>query len=61
VGVDNTGSGAGDENRKVKDITEEITDQPEENKGILNVYDVSEENMYLYYDLTEERLLIVEE
>ena len=43
------------------DITDEITKQPEENVGILKVYDVSAENLYLYYDLTEERLLIVEE
>ena len=49
------------EAQKIKEITEEVTKQPEENKGILNVYDVSDEDMYLYYDLTEERLLIIEE
>ena len=47
--------------KNTADITEEITEQPEENVGILKVFDVSSENMYLYYDLTEERLLIVEE
>ena len=42
----------------IPDITEEITRQPEENVGILKVYDVSGSDIYLYYDLTEERLLI---
>ena len=42
----------------IPDITEEITRQPEENVGILKVYDVSGIDIYLYYDLTEERLLI---
>ncbi|MBO4863307.1 MAG: hypothetical protein J5517_02975 [Eubacterium sp.] len=41
-----------------KEITKEITEQPEENEGIVNVYDVSDSDLYLYYDLTEERLLI---
>ena len=45
----------------ITEITAEITEQPEENIGILKVYDVSSKEMYLYYDLTEERLLIVEE
>ena len=43
----------------IPDITEEITQQPEENVGILKVYDVSGSDIYLYYDLTEERLLIM--
>ena len=52
----------GVESKKIsKDITKEITVQPEENEGILNVYDVSDSNIYLYYDLTEERLLIAKE
>ena len=52
----------GVESKKIsKDITKEITVQPEENEGILNVYDVSDNNIYLYYDLTEERLLIAKE
>ena len=42
----------------IPDITEEITRQPEENVGILKVYDVSGSDIYLYYDLTVERLLI---
>lgn len=40
-----------------EDITTKITSSPEY-AGIINVYDVSKENMYLYYDLTKERVLI---
>ncbi|MBR6404154.1 MAG: phosphoenolpyruvate synthase [Eubacterium sp.] len=42
----------------VKDITQEITKLSDENVGILRVFDVSGNGMYLYYDLTEERLVI---
>jgi len=40
-----------------EDITTKITSSAEY-AGIINVYDVSKENMYLYYDLTKERVLI---
>ena len=40
------------------DITEEITSLPDEIKGILRVYDVSNTDLYLYYDMGEERLQI---
>ena len=45
----------------VKRITAEITALSPENEGILKVYDVSDADMYLYYDITEERLLIAQE
>ena len=45
----------------MKRITAEITTLSPENEGILKVYDVSDAGMYLYYDITEERLLIVQE
>ncbi len=45
----------------VKRITAEITALSPENEGILKVYDVSDADLYLYYDITEERLLIVKE
>ena len=43
------------------DVTDSITQPKPENEGILKVYDVSADNLYLYYDLSEERLLVVKE
>ena len=51
----------GAENGTMKRITAEITALSPENEGILKVYDVSDADMYLYYDITEERLLIAQE
>ena len=51
----------GAESGSMKRITAEITALSPENEGILKVYDVSDAGMYLYYDITEERLLIVQE
>ena len=45
----------------MKRITAEITALSPENEGILKVYDVSDADMYLYYEITEERLLIAQE
>jgi hypothetical protein len=42
----------------IRDITEEITKPAEEQEGILRVFDCSASDLTLYYDLTEERLLI---
>ncbi|MBO4590947.1 MAG: phosphoenolpyruvate synthase [Eubacterium sp.] len=50
-----------EESQAIKDITEEITKLSDDDKGILRVFDVSENGMYLYYDLTEERLVITEQ
>ena len=47
------------ENAPIKDITSDITVLSEENEGILRVFDVSETDIHLYYDLTEERLLVM--
>ena len=52
------GSDEKDERSAIKNKTEEITTLAPEHVGILNVYDVSESGMMLYYDITEERLLI---
>ena len=41
-----------------REVTEEMTNMQEDIKGILHVYDVSDKNLYLYYDMGEERLLI---
>ena len=43
---------------RIRDITEEITKPAEEHAGILRVFDCSASEMTLYYDLTEERLLV---
>ena len=43
---------------RIRDITEEITKPAEDQVGILRVFDCSESDMTLYYDLTEERLLV---
>ncbi|MBR4542657.1 MAG: phosphoenolpyruvate synthase [Lachnospiraceae bacterium] len=51
----------GAESGSMKRITAEITALSPENEGILKVYDVSDAGVYLYYDITEERLLIVQE
>ena len=43
---------------RIRDITEEITKPAEEHAGILRVFGCSASEMTLYYDLTEERLLV---
>ncbi|MBQ7707182.1 MAG: hypothetical protein IJT72_05325 [Lachnospiraceae bacterium] len=47
--------------KEQNDVTDSITQPKPENEGILKVYDVSADNLYLYYDLSEERLLVVKE
>ncbi len=41
-----------------KEVTDDAARIQEDIKGILHVYDVSDKELYLYYDMGEERLLI---
>ena len=44
--------------KEFKEETEEIVNLPEDIKGIIHVYDVSDARLTLYYDMREERLLV---
>ena len=44
-----------------EDTTEKVTKTAEDIKGVLRVYDMSAEPLTLYYDMSEERLLIYKE
>lgn len=43
-----------------KDITESIMNVENEESGILRVFDTSEDNLWLYYDMKNERLVLCE-
>ena len=49
------------EDDAAKDVTADITKLADEHVGIIRVYDCSKADVTLYYDLTEERLLITKE
>ncbi|MBQ7241858.1 MAG: phosphoenolpyruvate synthase [Firmicutes bacterium] len=44
--------------KEFREETEEIVNLPEDIKGIIHVYDVSDARLTLYYDMREERLLV---
>ncbi len=46
---------------RFEDTTEKVTKTAEDIKGVLRVYDMSAEPLTLYYDMSEERLLIYKE
>ena len=46
---------------RFEDTTEKVTKPAEDIKGVLRVYDMSAEPLTLYYDMSEERLLIYKE
>ena len=49
------------EDGKAADVTADITKLADEHVGIIRVYDCSKADVTLYYDLTEEKLLITKE
>ena len=46
---------------RFEDTTEKVTKTAEDIKGVLRIYDMSAEPLTLYYDMSEERLLIYKE